>query len=1219
MGEEARAVLAERGRLRGGRIAMNNFHIYEVVGRGKHSVVYKGRQKKTIQYYAVKSVEKSQRPYILQEGKVLQSLKHPNVMAFYSWYETTNHLWLVLEFCVGGDLLTLLRQDKKLPETSIHDIGRDLLSALHALHSNGIVHCDLKPSNVLLDENGRVKLGGFGLARTAADILNKHRSSRRSSGQDGSKRGTPCYMSPELLRGDFNCHSFASDVWALGCILYECAVGQPPFVSSSLNALVDAILHKEVHLPSSLSEGFRDLLRRCLSKNPMERMGWEEILRHPFWKSSIKLDKVPKQAVFAELLGSCGYRLEGEDGEGRDLAPIASDDGKENRAVSPTAAPRPKDDRSNVLRLSRLAKRNLQNEEAGYGSASNEDSADVKLDDADTELDFTEETTLVPADKEYPCELEGSVSADSNGGEREEEGGVEEDFMDMRLESAAQTKADGRKIAIEREISSSTLEEASTSNGDSGLGDLGQSELKDMSVLELAFHSSDLHVKPIVGNRRIEKKHDFQWDAFMLPFEPLTLQEMLELDQESLESFLSSIYKTVASSSSVSERLNILAYFGGLCKDSNSANILINSSLLHMFVTKLRGTKTANLKTHFAYVIGALIRHATFIGEDVPKTGIIDALTESVRDKSEVVRRKSMAALGELLFYIVTQEQEAEEGGMGRPSWYIPNGTITTIVRLLRNVEDPVTQHYAVKTLENIFSIGGAWALRLGTHETALSLVHICTHAKSEHVKVTASSALARLYRCNVDKTQMITDKIGMRTIVGFLKEGNAKVQQHFGSVFILALESASNKTKNALTDEKSLAVTLISLLDHSSPVVRGKAIVGIVQLSKLQMHWFVQVCNAKFIGITERLGRSKDPYVLHCISFLQASMPMIVERLVTQISEGVEKLCGRRSSAQRNRSYQNSSLSSLCHETHLACKALLGIVTSSPFRTACAGGSTLQKIGELVLKLQKGPAGLIAEIKDAVFNILEAISQHGDLLLLNPRDILGSVFPVLSFSMVNSQSGDTRFLSAKMLCDMVLFYISEVYGTAGSSGSEGFAERGGADELLQGQIRESILPSLPALLTDEDPIPLYSLKMMVAILEYEPGLTADVADLGLLPSFVSFLSLDHPNNNVHNLRLCRMMVGTKAVPLNELLGEGIVEKAASVLSYTCENLVEAFMEPSLELCCAIIERAVKEGRGAALEVLASTCTQKIANLGKHSDVGVSELAGKCAAMLQQR
>ena len=99
---------------------------------------------------------------------------------------------------------------------------------------------------------------------------------------------------------------------------------------------------------------------------------------------------------------------------------------------------------------------------------------------------------------------------------------------------------------------------------------------------------------------------------------------------------------------------------------------------------------------------------------------------------------------------------------------------------------------------------------------------------------------------------------------------------------------------------------------------------------------------------------------------------------------------------------------------------------------------------------------------------------------------------------------------------------------------------------------------------------------MMVAILEYEPGLTADVADLGLLRGFVSFLSLDHPNNNVHNLRLCRMMVGTKAVPLNELLGEGSWRRP-SVLSYTCENL-GAFMEPSLSFASHHRESGKEEG-----------------------------------------
>lgn len=71
---------------------------------------------------------------------------------------------------MGGDLISLLRQDMRLPESSIHDFGRDLVIALQYLHHNAIVYCDLKPSNVLLDENGRIKLGGFGLSRKLSDI-----------------------------------------------------------------------------------------------------------------------------------------------------------------------------------------------------------------------------------------------------------------------------------------------------------------------------------------------------------------------------------------------------------------------------------------------------------------------------------------------------------------------------------------------------------------------------------------------------------------------------------------------------------------------------------------------------------------------------------------------------------------------------------------------------------------------------------------------------------------------------------------------------------------------------------------------------------------------------------------------------------------------------------------------------------------------------------------
>lgn len=79
-------------------------------------------------------------------------------------------MWLILEYCVGGDLMALLKQDLALPEASIHDFARDAAVALQYVHAHGVVHADFKPSNLLLDENGRIKLGGFGLSRRLADL-----------------------------------------------------------------------------------------------------------------------------------------------------------------------------------------------------------------------------------------------------------------------------------------------------------------------------------------------------------------------------------------------------------------------------------------------------------------------------------------------------------------------------------------------------------------------------------------------------------------------------------------------------------------------------------------------------------------------------------------------------------------------------------------------------------------------------------------------------------------------------------------------------------------------------------------------------------------------------------------------------------------------------------------------------------------------------------------
>lgn len=110
---------------------MENYSLSQEIGKGKLSVVYKGRKKKSTEYVAIKSVDKECRNKVINEVSILQELNyHINLLKIYNWYETTNHLWLIMEICTGGDLLTLLNQDTKLPECTIQMMGRDLLSGL---------------------------------------------------------------------------------------------------------------------------------------------------------------------------------------------------------------------------------------------------------------------------------------------------------------------------------------------------------------------------------------------------------------------------------------------------------------------------------------------------------------------------------------------------------------------------------------------------------------------------------------------------------------------------------------------------------------------------------------------------------------------------------------------------------------------------------------------------------------------------------------------------------------------------------------------------------------------------------------------------------------------------------------------------------------------------------------------------------------------------------
>jgi len=256
---------------------MNNYHLYEEIGRGKYSQVYKGRKKFTIQFVAVKSTEKCQREKVMTEVEILSGLHHPNVIEYVNCYETRNHLWVIFEYCAGGDLLRLLKQDHRLPEERVRIFGRQICAGLLHIHSRGIIFCDLKPSNILFTEDEVLKLSHFGQA-LRVEAIDQIEGVRASA----SRRGTPQYMAPEVL-SEAGPPSFSSDLWSLGCVLHELFMGSPPFTSVSSLQLQGLVSDGKVPKMPGATMDFQDVASALL--RPLaQRLAWPQLRSHRWWR-----------------------------------------------------------------------------------------------------------------------------------------------------------------------------------------------------------------------------------------------------------------------------------------------------------------------------------------------------------------------------------------------------------------------------------------------------------------------------------------------------------------------------------------------------------------------------------------------------------------------------------------------------------------------------------------------------------------------------------------------------------------------------------------------------------------------------------------------------------------------------------------------------------------------------------------------------------------------
>lgn len=306
-------------------VGLSDFEILSQVGKGASGRVYLVRDRQSGEHLALKVIEKSAvyenddaYRHALDERLVLEmACDHPFILNLRYAFQTSRRLYIVTEYCEGGDLFDhLRRRQKPFVEREGRRIAAEILLALEHIHSLGVVYRDLKLENVLLDMDGHVRIADFGLSK----LLGKRRTpaskklpdagpAPRTSGTVNMTKtfcGTREYVAPEMLSGKE--YGQSVDVWAYGILLYEILCGRTPFYSKNRDEVYSRIENAELRFPRHLSQAVVSLIQGLLDRNPNTRLGQgnggiSDIKKHKFFED-VDWDGLLKKVDHPDNIGA---------------------------------------------------------------------------------------------------------------------------------------------------------------------------------------------------------------------------------------------------------------------------------------------------------------------------------------------------------------------------------------------------------------------------------------------------------------------------------------------------------------------------------------------------------------------------------------------------------------------------------------------------------------------------------------------------------------------------------------------------------------------------------------------------------------------------------------------------------------------------------------------------------------------------------------------------
>ncbi|KAM4821386.1 serine/threonine-protein kinase ULK4 [Thomomys bottae] len=1112
---------------------MENFILYEEIGRGNKTVVYKGRRKGTINFVAVLCTEKCKRPEITNWVRLTYEIKHKNIVTFHEWYETSNHLWLVVELCTGGSLETVIAQDENLPEDVVRAFGADVVVGLHHLHTLGIVFCDVSPGKILLEGPGTLKLSNFCLAKVEGENLEDffalvaaEEGGGGDTGENALKKsmkarvkGSPTYAAPEVVKGT-DCTP-ASDLWSVGCLLYEMFSGKAPFFSENASELMEKILYedplppipKDSSLPKASPE-FINLIDGLLQKDPQKRLTWAGLLQHPFWKAALVREEQDAGLEDLSLSSRTSLECSGLQ-DSRELL---------------------KSPQSGQVKGQRTGQRVCHS---------------FRL--------------------ENPTELRPKST---NAGPLNE--------SIFLLSSRPTPRTSTVVLNPDEDLEPNSPQKSPPLSEDTD-GFLSQEAL-ELQMRDLIYMESDLVVTPIIDNPKIMKQPPIKFDPKILHLPAHSAEKLLCLKEQEWNEFLqqacSQIDSTEKSMAASRAKLNLLCYLCVVGTHKDVATRLLHSPMFHLLIQHLRIAPNWDIRSKVARMLALLAAHTTELQENVPVVEAISLLTELIREnfRNSKLKQCLLPTLGELMYLVATQEEKKKSP---RECWPVPSATYTVIMRCLREGEERLVNHMAAKVMENVCTTGAPQAQGFFTAEVGPALWFLFRHSSVDALRVTAISALCRVARQCPAAFQSVIEKVGLTAVLGALAGAGCKVQQYLLTLFTAML--ACRIHLHRLVQEKDFVSTVMHLLDSPSVPIRAKAFLLLLYILIHNREMLLLSCQARLVLYIERDSRKTSPrkdqqscgqHLSRCLELLIKHITQELPGILGDTLQALANVSGRKHPSTVQGRQLKLSLPMM--------PVALYLLTSPVFRPRVITEEFLFSYGALLNHVKSidcgetnidGAIGLAAaaEFVKMALAAFEAVVQYPAFLLQHRSTVVSYVLPPL-VSLLQSQNVECRLLSLRLLSETTSLLVNQ---EPSADGGEAQAE---AQRSLLGLTRDVLLPQFAHILTESGPVPAYALKLLVAMTEHNPTLTRLVEESKLIP-LVFEVVLEPPESVVCSsvqsvVALLSNLVTGRDSNMNLLYEQGLVGHVCHLFTETATLYLDAASknEMAAAVLCSLLD-----------------------------------------------